>query len=73
MSELVITVDHLRHLRNIVGKGYCVKGSRAWAERHGIDFDKFVREGVPASVLVATQDALALELVRVAQEEENGR
>lgn len=54
--------------------GYCMKSVRPWFARHGIDFQKFVRDGVSASVLLATDDEFARKAVERAEkrEAENG-
>ncbi len=43
--------------------GYCVRGTRAFAKRHGFDFRKFIKEGIDAEDVVATGDGMAIELV----------
>lgn len=42
---------------------YCARGSRRWAEHLGLDWSSFVLNGIPASVLEATGDGMALKLV----------
>lgn len=44
--------------------GYCVNGCRRFARRYGLDWRKFVREGIDAAELEATGDAAAIDLVR---------
>lgn len=70
-----------RHLRTIPGysarPGYCARGSRAWFARHGLDWSKFLREGIAAEEMLATGDGLAIALVEWArkceQEEQRGQ
>lgn len=52
-----ITVDDMGSMR------YCARGSRAFAKKHGLDFRKFIEEGIDADELVATGDGMAIELV----------
>jgi len=52
-----ITVNDAREL------GYCSRGMRNWFKRNGLDWSRFVRDGLPAEVLIATGDAMAVELV----------
>lgn len=56
-----------RHLFTIPGysrrPGFCRAGARAWAARHGIDWQDFARNGIDAAVLEATGDGFALALV----------
>ena len=46
----------------------CSKGARAFFDRHGLDWDDFLKRGVDADKLTATGDAMAIEVVRVAYE-----
>jgi len=47
--------------------GLCMRGCRTWAAQHGFDWASFVREGVPASDLLATGDPFAEATVEAAQ------
>jgi hypothetical protein len=49
---------------------YCARGARAFAARHRLDWGAFRRDGVPAEVLIATGDDMALTVVRRARERE---
>ncbi|RPU00727.1 hypothetical protein [Pseudomonas aeruginosa] len=75
MTDLIITTAHLRSVPGLTSRpGYCVSGARAWFNAHGLDWHRFIAEGVPASVLEATGDELALRLVSHARAEaSNGR
>lgn len=69
MSDLTVKTKHLFTIPYFNARpGFCRSKSREWAEAHGIDWRSFVRDGVPASVLTATDDALALRLVEWARE-----
>lgn len=61
-EHLIITMRHVRAAR------MCSRGARAFAQRHGLDWDTFVRAGLPAEMLIATGDAMALQLVEIARE-----
>jgi len=65
VKDLIITTEHLRNI-----DGYCVAGAKAFGELYGMDFKRFVREGIPASELIKTGDALALKMVELAQQYE---
>lgn len=60
-----------RHLFTIPGysrrKGFCRGKSRAWFERHGLDWRSFVRDGIDSGTLEATGDGLALAVVEWAR------
>ncbi|MEW5790063.1 MAG: hypothetical protein ACOY4L_12200 [Pseudomonadota bacterium] len=63
MSENVtVTIDHVR------AAGLCVHGTRTWFARHGLDFRAFLARGLPASILLATGDAMAARVVEVARQ-----
>lgn len=47
----------------------CRKGARAFFKRHGLDWDRFRREGLPVEAIEATGDAMALQTARAAREE----
>ena len=50
--------------------GYCMKSVRPWFAGHGIDFQKFVRDGVDEAVLLATDDEFARNAVANAKKRE---
>lgn len=52
--------------------GYCVRGSRAFAERHGLDFRKFIRDGIDAEELLDTGDGMAIALVERVKKQRYG-
>ncbi len=54
---IVVTLKDAREL------GYCSRGMRDWFQRHGLDWSRFIREGLPADDLLATGDAMAGALV----------
>jgi len=66
----VTTIVTLRHLREL---GYCSRGARAFAARHGLDWPAFLRQGVPAAQLEATGDAMAQAAVDRARRTEADR
>jgi hypothetical protein len=61
-SDLRITITDVSRL-------YCARGAKAWAEGQGIDFKRFLREGIAADDLVATGDAMALRIVELKRRE----
>lgn len=60
---------HLRHCVGVDGARYCAPGLRAFFSRHGLDLRAFVRQGLPASVIEATGDAMALRAAKLARDE----
>lgn len=49
--------EHLRHF------GYCNRGARAFFRLHALDWAAFLREGIDAERLRATNDAQAIALI----------
>ncbi|VFR34585.1 Phage protein [plant metagenome] len=69
-GDFVVTADHL-HSVPVDGRfGYCHAGARPWFARHGLNWMTFLQHGIPASVLLATGDALARRLVEHAKQQE---
>ena len=60
-TQTVITIDHVRAV------GLCVNGTRVWFARHDLDFRAFLRKGLDAETLLATNDAMALRVVEHAR------
>lgn len=64
MSDLIVTTADLFTIPGFSRRrGFCRGKSREWAERHGIDWKSFKREGIGADVLLATGDGFAIALV----------
>ncbi len=74
-SDITVTITHMRTVPAWRGRvGYCTKMGRVFFARHGLDWANFVREGIAASALEATGDALARRVVEHARlEVANGR
>lgn len=73
---VIVTSEHLRSVPGLSARaGYCIPKTREFFRRHGLDFRAFLIEGIPAEVLEATGDALAIRLAEHAraQEAKNGR
>jgi len=64
-TEARITIAHVR------AAGLCVPGARTWFARHHLDFRSFLRDGLDASTLLATGDAMALRVVECAHRQGN--
>lgn len=54
-------MQHVRQAR------MCSRGARQFFERHGLDWSRFLREGIDAEAVRATGDAMALKVVEVAE------
>lgn len=60
-DELIVT------MRDIRGAKMCSDGPRRFFKRHGLDWSDFLTNGIPASKLLATGDAMAAQVVEVAR------
>lgn len=63
-SNMKITIKDLRKLN------YCLKGTRAFLEQHGFDWNEFKRNGIDSEQVRKTNDGMALKLI---EEVENGK
>lgn len=61
MPAVIVTMRDIRAAR------MCSSGTRAFFKRHGLDWWKFLRDGLPADQLEATGDAMALKVVEIAR------
>ena len=62
-----ITMQHVRNVKGFSRRGgFCARGIRAWADRMGLDYADFVKNGIDEEVLLATNDPMALAVVRQA-------
>ena len=66
MTDVIVKVAHTRRLR------YCARGVRQGFARYGLDYEDFLKNGIPASVLLeATNgDWMAAAVVEVARGEQ---
>ena len=56
------------HVLHIRACALCMKGARAWFEKHGLDFRTFIRQGYPASAIEAVGDELGNRVAAKARE-----
>lgn len=74
MSELIVTTKHVFTIPTFNARpGFCRGMTREWAKAQGLDWRDFVRNGIPASKLEATGDALAIAVVEWARKCEQQR
>ncbi len=63
-GKIIVTARHVH------AAGMCIKpGAKMFFARHDLDFRDFIRNGIDADKLIATGDALAFAVVKVATEE----
>lgn len=58
---VMVKMEHVRAAR------MCSRGARAFFRRHGLDWEVFLREGLPAEKVEATGDAMAIRVAEVAR------
>lgn len=63
-DELDDVVVKMAHVRRAL---MCSRGARAFFKRHNLDWDAFLKDGLPARKLADTGDAMALQVVEVAR------
>lgn len=65
---MIIRVEHGWQM------GYCSSGMRAFAERHELDWDKFLQEGIEETELAKIDDHMVTKMIEAAhgQQEEAG-
>lgn len=66
-----MTIVRMSHIRQA---NLCSGGTRQWFVNHGFDWTSFLVDGIDAELLLATGDALAFRVVKIAKDEnEDGR
>lgn len=58
----IVTMKDIRACR------MCSGGTRDFFARHGMDWNKFLAEGLPEEQFIATGDAMAMQVVEKARE-----
>lgn len=59
---MIITLEDARAF------DYCAPGMRRFAARNKLDWSKFIKEGLPSEVLLATGEQMAIALVEKVNE-----
>ncbi|WP_163836881.1 hypothetical protein [Spartinivicinus ruber] len=58
---MIIRINHIRSAL------FCSKGARQFFERHGLDWGDFLKHGIESEKLLATGDAMAKQVVDLAE------
>lgn len=56
-------------MRHVRGAGMCSRGTRAFFERHGLDYGEFLQNGLPVEAFDGIDDAMLQQVVEVAMRE----
>ncbi|GEK71606.1 MULTISPECIES: thioredoxin domain-containing protein [Halomonas] len=59
-----ITIDDIR-------RHHCARGAKRWFEQHGLDFRRFLKEGIDAEAFIASGDLRARQIVDAKRKEMN--
>lgn len=54
-------------MKDIRAANMCGRGTRNFFKRHGMDWQRFAKEGLPEEDFIATGDAMAMQVVEVAR------
>ena len=60
-GPVIVQMKHIRAAK------MCRRGTKAFFDRHGLDYQAFLERGIEADKLEATGDAMALQVVEVAR------
>lgn len=61
MENLIIRMVDIRASK------LCSRGARTFFERHGLDWNDFLKNGIDSRALLNTEDAMAIKVVEVAR------
>lgn len=67
-----IYIQHARAIVGPSGKGYCSRGMRAFAERHGFDWEDFVVNGIDVELLKPIDDDMVRAVIAEAEKDGQG-
>lgn len=60
-GKVLVKMEHVRAAK------MCSRGARSFFQRHGLDWQTFLKEGLDAEIIEATGDAMALKVAEVAR------
>lgn len=58
---VIVTIKDVRACK------MCSGGTRAFFQRHNMDWNKFLKEGLPEEEFIRTGDAMAMQVVEAAR------
>ena len=65
MSEPIVKIKHVRAAR------LCTGGARRWFASRGLDWNVFLRDGLPASVIGQFGDPIAARAIEEAEKDQD--
>lgn len=66
MTQQTITMTDVR------ASGLCARGAKTWFQSHGLDFRKFLREGMPLDEVAKLDDGLSNRVVQYVRKTRGG-
>ncbi len=69
-----MTKVYIHHARAIIGpngKGYCNRGLRLFGQRHGLDWEDFLQNGIDIEIIRQIDDEMARAVI--AEVEKDGK
>lgn len=54
------------YMQDVRGAKMCSRGTRDWFVRHGLDWDDFLKNGIPVSKLYEIGDPMGIAVAEVA-------
>ena len=72
MENKRVYIAHARAVLGSNGRGYCSRGMRAFANRHDLNWEDFVTNGIDIETLRAIDDDMARAVIAEA-EADNGQ
>jgi len=64
--------DFILTVNDLIECGFCATGQMRWFRTHNIDFKEHLARGTRASVVLATEDAMAIRAVEILRERRRG-
>lgn len=62
-----MTMVYIRHIRKAK---FCAAGTRKFFIKNGLDYSDFIKNGILAERLIETGDAMAYQVVEIAENEQ---
>lgn len=65
----IIRIEHARAVIGSNGKGYCSKGMRMFAEKHNLNWEDFLLNGIESDTLAHIDDAMLHDVIAEAKKD----
>ena len=68
----IIRIEHARSVIGANGQGYCSRGMRLFAARHGLDWENFVHHGIAVESVAHIDDEMLKAVIAEAEKDGQG-